>query len=96
LPRSSALRKIVRGCPCEVKQLLSGPEVDASDSPEIIRELAGWRPIVRRTGSGVRILAQAKALIADSGTRVRDLVANVVSSSALSSRHDPAVDPAAR
>jgi hypothetical protein len=45
-------------------------------------------------------VAQAKALIADSGTRVRDLVgvilANAVPSSALSSRHDPAVDPAAR
>jgi hypothetical protein len=46
------------------------------------------------------MLAQTKALIADGGTGVRDLVGvtfpNAVPSSALSSRHDPAVDPAAR
>lgn len=36
IARSSALRKTVRGCPCEVKQLLSGPEVDAYASSDII------------------------------------------------------------
>jgi hypothetical protein len=44
------------------------------------------------------MLAQAKGLIADGGMGVRDLVgvsvANAVPPSALSSRHDPAVDPA--